>query len=290
MALQPDQVYASLTSAAGSITFGDVDEFGVDWSLDEDALDGWLGGTAPTGKREQKPRQSGAWRGDGFAQARTVALGGRAYAPTHAALATAFDRLNAVCPVGDDATLRVFEAGRERWMSVRRSDEVISDYVMPDIGTWSLQVESVDWRKFGRAVTDSTALPSTTGGLAVPHAVPHSINAVTVTGQVSLVNPGNEPGPVMLRIDGPCRGPVVTHVSSGTSLVFSSSLVLGAGEFLLIDMERRSVLANGQSSRGGYITSRGWSQFDPGVNTYSFTAAAYDAAARLTVTGTPAWS
>lgn len=119
--------------------------------------------------------------------------------------------------------------------------------------------------------------------------IPFSIDAVTVTGQVSLVNPGNETGPVRLRIDGPCRGPVVTHVSTGTQLIFSSSLVLGAGEWLEVDMEARTVLANGQATRSPWITSRGWSGFTPGENTWAFTAAAFDAAARLTVVATPSW-
>ena len=123
------------------------------------------------------------------------------------------------------------------------------------------------------------------GGLTIPF----TIDAVTVTGQVSLTNPGNETGPVNLRISGPCRGPVVTHVSTGAQLVFSSSLVLGAGEWLEVDMEARSVLANGQATRAPWITSRGWSGFTPGLNTWTFTADAFDPAARLTVVATPAW-
>jgi len=119
--------------------------------------------------------------------------------------------------------------------------------------------------------------------------VPFLIDAVTVTGQVSLVNPGNEAGPVHLRIDGPCAGPVITHISTGAQLVFSSALVLNAGEWLEVDMEARTVLANGQASRSGWITSRGWSQFDPGLNTWAFTAASFTSAARLTVSATPSW-
>jgi hypothetical protein len=125
--------------------------------------------------------------------------------------------------------------------------------------------------------------------LAGVFTIPFTIDATTVTGQVSLNNPGNEYGPVTLRVDGPCVGPVITHVSSGAQLVFSSSLVLGVGEFLLIDSEKRTALANGQASRAGYITSRGWPSFQPGQNTFSFTAAEYRAGSMLTVSGLPAW-
>jgi hypothetical protein len=108
---------------------------------------------------------------------------------------------------------------------------------------------------------------------------------------VAFNNPGNDTGPVVLRIDGPCTGPVVTHTSAtaSTALVFASNLVLGAGEFLLVDMDKKSALGNGQASRSAYITSRSWSGFDPGANVWSFTAAIFDPASLLTVTTQPAW-
>jgi hypothetical protein len=263
-------------------------------------------------------------------------------------LSDAFDRLNNALPAGQDVVLTVTDAAGERWVTVQQSDDVLTDWVMPWIGSWSIQVQSTDWRKFGTTVVDSTALPSTSGGLIIGGSdtgstdglytldqasssantaglmlqpsssagfydvfnadgspasaqfvnvnssstaltVAFSINATTVTGQVGLTNPGNESGPVVLRIDGPCVGPVVTHVSTGNALVFSSSLVLQSGEFLLIDMDARTALANGQSNRAGYITSRGWSAFDPGDNAWSFAAQQFNSQSRLTVSAVPAW-
>jgi hypothetical protein len=64
---------------------------------------------------------------------------------------------------------------------------------------------------------------------------------------------------------------------------------MGAGEFLIVNMDAQTALANGQTTRAGYITSRGWSGFDPGANTWSFTAASFDASAQLTVTAAAAW-
>lgn len=271
----------------GSLPLFGKDAAGVEWVLD--TLTGWTGSTGSTRRGVQKPRQSGSFSGRGFAQARTIVAKGHLIAPSNQAAEEAMDRLNAAVPLGN-TLVQVTQSGRNRWQRFHRSDDVLDKWLNDHVVEWSLQMASDDWRKFGADVVATTKLPSTTGGLTVPFTVPFTINATTVTGQVSLTNPGNEPGPVILRIDGPCQGPVITHVSSGAQLVFSSSLVLGPGEFLLIDMERRTVMANGQASRSGYITSRGWSQFDPGVNTYSFTAAVYDAASQLTVTGTPAWS
>lgn len=281
MELEPDQVYAQL----GPIVFGAVDEFGVDWSLVE--LDGW--GASRTSRRlQQRARQGGSWASKGFSAGRSVSLSGKVFAPSAQALQAAFDRLNDAADV-NEARLIVTEAGLARWADVGRSDDVLWRWLSATEASWSVQVESEEWRKFGALLQDTTTLPSTSGGLTVPFTVPFTINATTVTGQVSLTNPGNAPGPVVLRIDGPVRGPIITHVSSGAQLVFSSSIVIGAGEFLLVDMDAHEVLANGQAGRNGWITSRGWSAFDPGVNTWGFTAAAFDPASRLTVMATPAW-
>lgn len=276
-----------LSFTLGGIPFGEIDEFGVDWSIEK--FDGWMGATKSTSEVTQKPRQSGGWRSTGYSGARSIAASGRIYAPDAAALADAFDRLNDAIPAGVDRTLVVTYAGTTRWVMVQQSDDVLPGWETDVIGTWSIQVASTDWRKFGEALTGSTKLPSTSGGLTIPFTIPFTIDAVTVTGQVGLTNPGNESGPVVLRVDGPCVGPIITHASTGKALVFSSSLVLQAGEFLIIDMDARTVLANGQANRAGYITSRGWSAFDPGDNTWAFTAAQYDPNSQLTVSAVPAW-
>jgi len=153
----------------------------------------------------------------------------------------------------------------------------------PNGATGNMELYTADGERSNAATL--AVLDDIVGGLTIPF----TIDAVTVTGQVSITNPGNETGPVRLRIDGPCRGPVVTHVSTGAQLIFSSSLVLGAGEWLEVDMEARSVLANGQATRAPWITSRGWSGFTPGPNTWTFTADSFDPEALLTVVATPAW-
>lgn len=341
MLLETDQVSFTL----GGIPFGEVDEFGVDWSIEQ--LEGWTGSTRSTSEISQKPRQSGGWRSAGYSGARSISASGKIFAPDASALSAAFDRLNAAIPAGVDSRFAVTDAAGTRWVTVQQSDDVLTNWLMPDVGTWSIQVSSTDWRKFGSELEGATQLPSTSGGLIVSAGggasssdlftlaqlqaaadsagllvdqksgeayplvnkdgsptsaqsfpalqltgaltVPFIIDAQTVTGQVSLTNPGNESGPVVLRIDGPCVGPVVTHVSTGNAIVFSSSLELRAGEYLEIDMDARTALANGQSNRAGYITSRGWSAFDPGRNTWAFSAARYNSQSQLSVTAVPAW-
>lgn len=275
------------------ITIGDLDLWGVEpetsvrWIVPKNGLD-WSGAAGSTVTTKQRPRGHGGWAGKGYLTARSYSLSGVVSGPTRAAVEDALDRLAAAAGL-DDTVLTVAEDGRTRFATVRRDDEIVPSWMNDTTARFATGLVAPDPRKFGGALSVTTALPSTTGGLSVPLAVPFSIDAVTVTGQVSLTNPGNIAGPVRLRIDGPVTGPVVTHVSSGRSLVFASSVVLTAGQWIDVDMERREVLANGQSGRNGWVTQRGWSQFEPGANTWAFTAVSYNAGSRLTVSATPAW-
>jgi hypothetical protein len=252
-----------------------------------EVLEGW-GSPASRLSLNPRPRAHGAWAGDAFLEPRALSAAGWIKAPTPGLALAAVDALIGATSLAS-TVLTVVESGAERSLAVRRDDAVIVTWLNDREAQWSIGLVAADPRKFGTALTASTALPSTTGGLTVPFTVPFTINAVTVTGQVSLTNPGNIAGPVRLRIDGPVQGPVVTHVSSGRQLVFASSVVLGAGEWIDVDMERREVLANGQSSRNGWVTQRGWSSFEPGENTWAFTAVSYNAGSLLTVNATPAW-
>jgi phage-related protein len=65
--------------------------------------------------------------------------------------------------------------------------------------------------------------------------------------------------------------------------------VINAGDSLTIDCEAQTALYNGQASRSMYLMNRGWMGFAPGVNTFSFNAAAYNSSALLTVSAQPAY-
>ena len=276
----------TLQGDAGQLGLNVLDVNGVKWIVRQ--FDGW-GSPHPTIQVVQKPRQLGAWAGLSYPQARYLSMQVMVVAPTPTLLNTSLDNLYAMVDY-NNTVFTVAEAGYTRSMVVRRSDEILHSRVNSTIANVTFQMVAVDPRKLGYAVSGNTALPSSTGGLTIPFTVPFSINSVVANGNVTLTNTGNTQGPVKLRIDGPVQGPVITHSGTGAPLVFSSSLNLGAGEWLTVDMVSRTALANDQSSRASYITSRGWSSFDPGVNTWSFTAVSYDPNARLTVTAAPAWN
>jgi len=267
----------------GPIALTSTEPSGVEWLLTD--FKGW---GAPGGTLTQVPktRQRGAWSGRSDAQARPMVATGACFAPNASLAADALDRLIAACSL-DETLLTVAEPARARWCMARRDGEIIPSWLGDDAFEYSVQFAADDPRKLGAPLTGSTGLPSSTGGLVVPVTVPLTINSTVTSGQVSLFNPGNETGPVTLRIDGPVTGPVITHVGSGLQLIFSASLALGVGEFLLVDMEAHTAMAQGQSSRANWITSRGWSGLESGNNTWAFTAAS-SSAALLTVTATPA--
>jgi hypothetical protein len=252
------------------------------------ALGGWSGSPGTSIALTQKPRTPGAWVSPRQLKERILTPSGLLTAPDRDTLRAALDTLDAAAAV-DPETFTVTEGTLTRSITVYRQDEVVATVESDTVASWSMQLVAPDPRKFGTAVSTSTALPATTGGLQLPFTLPNTIPASVVTGQAFLTNPGNTTGPVTLQIHGPVTAPVVTHVSSGTQLVFSSNLSLASGEWLDIDMEAQTVLLRGQASRSGYITQRGWFGFDPGLNTFSFTAVTGDVGASLTVTGTPAW-
>lgn len=275
------------------LTLGDLsigagpDSSGIEFTLEMGSLQGW-DAPASTVAPVQRVRAHGSWAGEAFARGRVISWQGLISAPDEAGMWAARDMLNAACTLAD-TVVTVHEAGRDRWTRARRSDEVLVRTITPTLARYSVQMVALDSRLLGAELSADTALPSSVGGLRWPVRWPVRWPGSTIAGQVSLTNPGPVAGPVRLRIDGPVSGPIVTHVSTGARLVFATSVVLGAGEFLTVDMDTQEVLAQGSQSRAGWVTEPGFSAFEPGVNTWAFTAAAHDPAALLTVYATPAW-
>ncbi len=219
-----------------------------------------------------------------------MVLTGKIIGPTVGPVVRACDVLKQAASL-TETTLTVDDAGYgPRTMRVSRQGEVLIKPITNLRNSFSVALVAADPRKFGPALTGSTRLPSTSGGFTFPHTFPHTINAVTTAGNTSLTNPGNIDGPVLLRLDGPVDYPVVTHTGpDGARTVFGLGMQLQAGEFVTVDMDAQTILAQGQSSRARSITARGWQAFKPGVNTWSLAAATYNASALLTVTVSPTW-
>ena len=274
--------------ALGDIVLNTIDADGVHWILEEF---NWDDSPASTSVLTQRTRGHGGTASEGFFAPMVYTLSGLISAPSVALVVAARNKLAAAVTLTDFQMI-VAEADSVSHSFVRRQDQIIFKRVTPSEMTFSIQVVAADPRKFGDLVTSSTRLPFSEGGLVFPATFPVTFTGTSGTGVVSVTNPGNTEAPVWLRIDGPvpAGGWTVTHVGRGRSLTFSTAIALGVGEFVTVDMDRREVLAQGQSPRSGYVTSRGWFSLDPGVNDIAFSAQNYSSTASLTVATKPAWS
>ena len=280
---------ATTTIALGTgPVLGTRDSDGTIWRTNQDGFTGW-GEPASSLAPIRKPRQQGSSFGESFNADRIMTVAGTITALTPALLNSAIVAL--ITAVSNaQFIMTVTESGMATWVAARKQGETLTTKVTNLIANYSIQVVSLDSRKFGTQLSGSTHLSVSSGGLMIPFTIPVAISSTVVSSQVALTNPGNTIGPVTIRIDGPTSQPIITHRGpSGVPLVYSSSLVLAAGEWLIVDMDARTALANGQSSRAGYTTSRGWFGFDPGVNVFSFASPVYNAGSLMTVFATPAW-
>lgn len=274
--------------ALGNLVLNSVDTAGNEWVVE--TLDGW-GSAASTVQLSDRARGDGATSTDPYLGSRTISIAGQVTVTDPSQLSYVEDALNAAVTV-QPFQLSVSEYGRRRWSTVQRQGEVIVTKLNQYQAHFSVQLVAKDPLKYGDALTLTTALPSTSGGLTYPVTYPVTYSGVTNSGVIHVNNPGNAPSPVFLRIDGkiPTGGWSVNHLGQDLTLSFATSLSLNTGEFVTVDMQRREVLAQGQSTRNGYVTSRGWFQLDPGANDIAFSSVAYDPTALLTLTTYPAWS
>lgn len=272
--------------AVNGLVLTATDHKGCDWI--EDTLTGWFGSPASTISPQPRSRAPGSYPGPRQMASRGLTLGGVVEAPSLDALQDASDRLNEAASL-DAAVLTVSAGVSTRSMIVYRQGEVSFTPVSDLQAVWTMTLFGADPRKFATSLTRSTGLPSTSGGFGLPLKFPFGIPSKVVTGRVAIYSPGNYTGPVFVRIDGPVTGPFITHRSSGRRLVLGEALTLASGEWLDIDMENKTVLANGQASRSKWISARGWSGFEKGENEWQFSAAVYNPNARATFTVIPAW-
>jgi hypothetical protein len=268
----------------GGITFNDggVDVYGVTWMCEE--LGGW-GSPGSTLDVAQRSGDHGGWAGGAWLKPRIMTVKGSLSAPSAATARDALSRLYQAFPL-DLSPLTVTEAGLARTCMVRRQDDVIALSTSTCEMDWSAQVVAPDPRKYSAALSLTTGLPLSSGGLTWPVTWPATWNATVASGRIPVNNIGDFATRPQLRIDGPCQGPRVTLTGTGQALAWN--LTLAAGQWLDIDTDRHTSLLNGQVSRSTLMTSRDWFEIE-GSAELAFTADAYDPGALLTVTYKSAW-
>jgi hypothetical protein len=273
------------TCAFGAVTLGQTDRFGAEMYFT--GIDGW-GAPQSTVQAIPKAYGDGGYASPAFLQPRTFTVSGAIVAPDRPSLVAAFDRVQAAASIGSQP-VTVLNGGALRFVYAQRQGQIIPAEQSDTALEFSIQFLAVDPRKFAASLTVAARLPVSVGGWTFPFTFPLTIGSTVVSGGCSLISPGSITGPVVLRIDGPVNGPIVTHTGASGTQVFATNYNLVAGNWLTIDMDAHTMLENDQAERSMYITSRGWSGVDAGMNTWSFTSAAYNPAALLTVQASPAW-
>ncbi|MFD5676106.1 hypothetical protein [Streptomyces sp. NPDC127040] len=270
----------------GSLDLLATDDAGVDWVITD--VKGW---DSPGVRAETAPRQAdhGAWASPVYLDARPITLAGSIDAPTREALEAAIEQLIATVSL-TDTTLTVGETIPKQ-ATVRRSGQLLIERQGPYSATYSALVTAADPRRYSTTLqSQSTALPSTTGGLTVPVTLPIVISTTTVAGSITLVNEGSIATRPIFTVEGPVTNPTITvQYPDGTVRALLYSSALEAGNQLVIDTDLHSAVLNGTTSRRLYLSGQ-WAEIPPGTSVeVGWYADTYDAAALLTGTVRSAW-
>lgn len=274
--------------ALGSLQLSAVDDAGVAWVHTD--LKGW---SSPGTRSELQPRQAdhGAWASQVYLDARPLTITGAINAPSTSARDAAVDQLIAAVSL-TDTTLTVTES-IPRQVTVRRSGELLIDLVGPYSATYSALVTAADPRRYSTALqSQSTGLPSVSGGLTFPITFPITFATTSTGGSFSLVNDGSIGTRPIFTITGPVVEPViVAERPDGSTMQLAYSDTLGVGDTLVIDCDAHSAVLNTTTGRRRFLSAQpSWPEIDPGSSlAIQWTASSYDSAALLTGTARSAW-
>ncbi|MFJ8016249.1 phage distal tail protein [Streptomyces sp. NPDC096339] len=272
----------------GTLQLSNTDSAGVQWTVTN--LKGWHSAGVRAG---YQPRQSdhGGWASPVYLDSRPITVEGLLSAPSTSARDAAIEQLIAADSL-TDTTLSVAEAIPKQ-ATVRRSGELLIELVNEYSATYSALVTAADPRRYSTTLqSQSTGLPSVTGGLTLPITMPITISTTSTGGGFTLTNAGTIATRPTFTLTGPAALPVITATrpdGSISQLAYSESL--GAGDTLVIDTAAHSVILNGTVSRRPFISAQPyWPEIAPGSSlSVRWTASAYDPAALLTGTCRSAW-
>lgn len=281
----PGQVLGGITATLGSLTLGVVDSLGVAWTLA--TVEGW---DSPEVRSSLTDRQSdhGSWYAPVYLGSRPLTLTGTISAPDMPTLDAAIVQLRAAVSL-TDTVLTVAETIPMQ-ATVRRSGKPIIQRITDRIASYSVLVTAADSRLYSTTLnTQSTSLPSTSGGPTFPVTFPVTFSATTVAGSIPATNAGTFETRPILSITGPCTAPqIITLYPDGTTRTLTYSAPLAAGEVLVIDTDLHSVTSGG-ASRRRWI-SGDWPNI-PAQSTvqFQFRDTPYSSASLLTASWRSAW-
>lgn len=261
------------TAELGGISFGSLDGSGNLYTLEE--LEGWDSPTS-TGAVESRTGARGGWSTRAYLAPRVMTLKGAVVCPQEGMLDRALDAVLSAIPFDDYGPITVTRDST-RVAYVRQDGEPSITVLSPTTATYDVPLIAADPLRYGAfEKTSSVRLPIVTGGLTIPTTVPFAVDATTVSGVVRLFNEGNFPAPLRVLIYGPVSSPSLVNSSTGERFTFQGDVQ--AGDYLDVNLDRRTVHLNGVASRRGFVSGEFFA-LRPGANDVAFTAPTYDSEA-----------
>ena len=273
-----------------------VDDNGCEWHVTFQDVSGLFDGVASTLKTSEKAMTDGWYGNLPRLQGRIISIGGYIIGRCTESCVMAWNAFKSVLDTG--GMMLVVRLG-----DIRRQVRVWQSASAPlvkwdgvNMLRFSLGLTALSPYLYGlESVSDSTFLPSSSGGMTFPYRFEESgvseaswqWSEEAVSGSVALPNAGNAPSPVMIRIDGPVVNPQVLHVGSGHVMAFNMGL--GAGHYATVNGMTHEILIDGTDPARGRVTRREWSQAEVGSNVWAFSASEYSPDALMTVSFYPAY-
>lgn len=273
-----------------------MDDTGCEWHVTFQDVSGLFDGVASTLHTESKVMTDGWYGNLSRLQGRTITIEGHIIGRCTESCVNAWNAFKSVLDTG--GMLLIVRLG-----GIRRQTRVWQSGSAPlikwdgvNILRFSLGLTSLSPYLYGLdSVSGVSELPSSSGGMQFPYHFEEdgvslsswAWNDNVVSGSVALSNVGTAPSPVMIRIDGPVVDPEVLHVKSGHITAFR--MALGIGHYATINGLTHEILIDGTDPARGRVVRREWSQADPGMNVWSFSAREYSDTARMTVSFYPAY-
>lgn len=270
----------------GSLALLSTDDSGVDWVVTD--VKGWDSAGV---RAEMAPRQAdhGAWASPVYLDSRPITITGSLDAPDTASRDAAVEQLKAAVSLTD--TLLTVGETTPKQAVVRRSGPPLVELQGPYGATYSVLVTAPDPRRYSTVLqSQTTGLPSVTGGLVLPITLPITFSTTSTGGAFTLTNEGSIATRPTFTVTGPAANFVISCTSPDgeiTQLTYSDSI--GVGDTLVIDTDAHTVMLNGTVSRRRYLSGT-WPEIQPESSlSVQWSALAYDAAAMLTGTCRSAW-
>lgn len=254
-----------------------------------DDLVGWWDPTESTGEIVQNAYQSGGWPDDAYENSRNLALKGTIFGDDRPAVRNAFEEFLGSLSVRELSPFVVIEHGLTRHVMARRQGKPITSYKGFFKAAIDVQFAAPDYRRLsgdgsGPTHVVETGLPTQSGGLAFPAVFPATFDADVVTGVVEITNAGTAPPPVTVTIHGPSSSPII-RTDDGQQMPLD--ITLDVGQFLEVDLDRKTIKLNGQASRRSALRGK-WINLRPD-NVLMFDAVSYNPETRFVVSWYDAW-